>query len=175
MSVFALPHDPSPDCFDPARFSAWLAVARDPDGREHAVLSDGWHRIRIEVDEGSIAAGRPVLLHYRLLGIASAEPRVLPLRRLLDLCRTGRFAASLFPPDARVPRWLTVLRVHDALSAGASQREIATVLFGDERTRRGWREPSDSLRSQVRRLVRDARRLASGGYRQLLRWRGRPD
>jgi hypothetical protein len=172
LSVVAL-RDPgrSSDSFDPGRFGSWLAIARDADGCEHAVLSDGYHRIRIEVERGSLADGHPVLLHFRLPGVASADARILPLRQFLELCRTGRFATALFPPDRRVTRWLTVLRVHDALSAGASQREIAAVLFGEERVAVDWRGRSDSLRSQVRRLVREARAIAAGGYRQLLRVR----
>lgn len=135
------------------------------------MLSDGWHRIRIDVEEGSIAREEAVLLHYRLLGLGSVETKVLPLRRFLELCRHGRFARSLFPRDPRVERWLTVLRVHDALAAGASQREIGAALFGDDRILLDWTDSADSLRSRVRRLVRDARTMAGGGYRQLLRRR----
>ncbi|QNG49728.1 DNA -binding domain-containing protein [Sphingobium yanoikuyae] len=65
-------------------------------------------------------------------------------------------------------RWLMALRVQDALIAGASQREIAIALFGAERIPVDWRSASDSLRSRVRRLVREARILAGGRYRGLL-------
>ncbi|WP_353850747.1 hypothetical protein [Sphingomonas sp.] len=44
------------------------------------MLSDGWHRIRIDVEEGSIAREEAVLLHYRLLGVASAEPKIVDRR-----------------------------------------------------------------------------------------------
>lgn len=74
----------------------------DPLGREHAVLSDGWRRIRIDVEQGSLTTGAAVLLHYRKLGLASAEPMIQPLRRFLVLCRHGRFARSMFPRDPRV-------------------------------------------------------------------------
>jgi len=167
-----VPSDPSdPDSIRTERLAPWLAIATDVEGREHAVLSDGWHRIRIDVEKGSIAREEAVLLHYRLLGVASAETRILPLRRFLELCRHGRFARSLFPRDPRVERWLTVLRVHDALAAGASQREIGAALFGEDRILLDWTDSADSLRSRVRRLVRDARRMAGGGYRQLLQTR----
>jgi hypothetical protein len=66
-----------------------------------------------------------------------------------------------------------MLRVHDALAAGASQREIASVLFGAERVEADWLGTSESLRSRVKRLVRDARAMARGGYRSLLRRRRR--
>lgn len=111
-----------------------------------------------------------MLLRYDIGGIVGveAEARLLPLRRLIGLHRTGRFLPSLFPRDRRVDRSLVALRVHDALNAGASQRDIAIALFGSERIASDWRAVSDSLRSRVRRLVREARRLAGGGYRGLL-------
>jgi hypothetical protein len=133
------------------------------------VLSDGYRHIRLDIAEGSIGTSSAVLLHYHLSGLASAESKILPLRRLLHLCRRHGFARSLFPPDPRIDRWLTALRVHDGLVAGASQREIAAVLFGAERVKADWTGSSDSLRSRVKRLVRDARSLAQGGYRTLLR------
>jgi len=70
---------------------------------------------------------------------------------------------ALFPAERRVERLIDVLRVADALSAGASQREIAVVLFGIERVSSDWRTVSDSLRSRVRRLVREARRMTARG------------
>ncbi|HEX4693599.1 MAG TPA: DUF2285 domain-containing protein [Sphingomonas sp.] len=131
------------------------------------MLSDGWHRIRIDVAAGSMLAGGSVVLHYELAGLASAAPKILPLRRLIDLCRTRRFAVSLYPADRRIERWIVALRVHDAIAAGASQSEIAHVLFGDDSSDAGRR--SDSLRSRVRRLAAEAKRMAAGGYRSLLR------
>jgi hypothetical protein len=142
-------------------------VVRAPFG-EHAVLSDGWRHIRLDIEQGSLMGGEPVLLEYRLKGIASAETRILPLRRLLDLCRKGRFSRALYPRDRRIERWILALRVHDAVLAGASQREIARVLFGDVPGRGAGDRHSDSIRSRVRRLAADARRLAGGGYRALM-------
>lgn len=158
-----------PDAIDPVLLAPWLTIVADGGG-EHAVLSDGWHRIRIDVDEGSLAAGRPVLLEYHLAGVRSVMPKILPLRRLVDLVRRGRFTVSLYPPDRRIERWIVALRVHDAIAVGASQREIGIVLFGGRYEK--MEAASDSLRSRVRRLVADARRLGAGGYRSLMR-RGR--
>lgn len=169
LRVIAVPcPDVDPDGIDAERLAPWLAFATDAQGREHAVLSDGWHHIRLDVDLGSIASNLPVRLHYRIIGLVSAEPKLLPLRRLIDLCRRGRFARSLFPRDPRVDRWLVMLRVHDAVTAGASHREIAQALFGAARVAADWTAPSDALRSSIRRLVRGADLLAGGGYRWLL-------
>jgi len=169
LSVAALPADPSDrDSLRIDQLAPWLAIAVDPEGREHAVLSDGFHHIRLDIEEGRLEGQEAVLLQYRLRGLASAETRLLPLRRLLDLCRHRRFARSLFPRDTRIDRGIAMLRVHDAIGQGASQREIGAALFGDDRAVRDWNDVSDSLRSRVRRLVYEAGAMARGGYRQLM-------
>lgn len=170
IGVVAQPADPSdPDSLRIDRIAPWLAIAVDAMGHEHVVLSDGWHHIRLDVEEGRLTGQEAVLLHYRLRGLESAENRLLPLRRLLDLCQHRRFARTLFPRDPRIARGIEMLRVHDALGAGASQREIGEALFATPRVREGWSDGSDSLRSRVRRLVREARDMARGGYLQLMR------
>ena len=153
-----------PDAIDPAALAPWLTLIAGRSG-EHAVLSDGRRHIRIDIEDGTLAGGA-VRLRYQLEGLVAAERKLLPLRRLIDLSRRRLFRAALYPPDRRVNRWLAALRVHDAIRAGASQREIARTLFGaagDEHERR-----ADSLRSRVRRLVREAGALARGGYRHLM-------
>lgn len=146
----------------------WLTLVTSPDGVEYAVLSDGRHHVRLDIADGSLAAGNPVIFHYQLHGVASAEPGLLTIRRLIDLVRHKRFATHLFPPDPRIDRWLLVLRVHDALTAGASHRDIAIALYGAERVGSGWQGGAESLRLRVRRLARDARALAGGDWRALM-------
>jgi hypothetical protein len=160
-----------PESFSIASLSQWLMLVADCAGQEHAVLSDGWHHIRLDVEKGSLARTDTVILSCRLRGIASTRTRLLPLRRFVELCRHRRFLPDLFPPDPWIQRWLTLLRVHDALAEGATQREIGTALFGEERVLRGWAGRSDSLRSRVRRLSRAAGVMARGGYRLLMRRR----
>lgn len=162
---------PDPDSLDPSTLARWLTVVKSSDGREHAVLSDGYRRIRLDIEAGSLLTTEPVLLSYRIQGLLGAERRVLPLRRFLHLCRHHRFSATLFPPEAGLRRAIDLLRVYDAFSAGAGQREIGEVLFGRERVREQWNGASDAMRSRVKRLMRDARGLAQGGWRTLLRRR----
>ena len=69
-----------------------------------------------------------------------------------------------------MPRLVATLRVGDALHTGASQREIARVLFGAEAVALYWDGRSDAVRSRLRRLVREARAMTAGAYRRLL-WR----
>lgn len=166
LNAEAVPTD-GEDAFDLERFTAISTLVRAADGREHLLISDGLHSIRINVLEGSIAAG-PTELCYRLTGLASAEGPLLTLRRLLALWRTGRFCRSLHPQEARAKRWVLMLRAHDALAAGTTQRVIAAELLGSGAARERWRVEEPSLRSQVQRLVRGARNMASGRFRQLL-------
>lgn len=159
------------DRFDVERVVRWPTIVGGADGREHAVLSDGYRHLRLDIEEGSLAAGRPILLRYRLDGVLArdVETRLAPLRRLAGVLRTGRFPPALFPRERRIERLIDVLRVADALHDGASQRDIAATLFGEERIASDWRIASDSLRSRVRRLVREARRMTTSGWRNLLR------
>mgnify|MGYP000084627905 CR=1 FL=1 len=169
LAVEAVPASGAdPDAIDPAALGEWLTIAVDAEGREHAVLSDGWHHIRLDVEAGTLSAG-PVLLRYRLEGSVSSHPKLLPLRRLVDFSLHRRFARSLYPADPRIARWLTALQVLDGLAAGAGQREIGEALYGAERVAGEWEGRADSLRSRVRRLTAEARRLARGGYRLLMR------
>jgi hypothetical protein len=170
LDVAVVPVDRAdPDHIVLDNLAPWLTVVTDRDGGEHAVLSDGWRRIRLDVEAGSLARGGRVLFLYRLQGLASARARLLPMRRFLDLARHRRFTATLFPRDPYIDRCIRLLRVHDALAAGASQREIGEALFGAGHVARDWKGRSDSLRSRVRRLVRDAAGMAEGGYRSLMR------
>ncbi|MCC2977136.1 DUF2285 domain-containing protein [Sphingomonas sp. PL-96] len=159
----------NPDAIDLDRLAPWLTVVAGAECQEHAVLTNGWQRIRIDVESGSLMAGGPVLLRYQLQGVATAEPRLLPLRRLMALCRSGRFASTLFPHDPRTGRWVECLRVADARAGGASYRDIALALFGDARVASEWHAGGRSLHSRVRRLAKAAGDLAAGGYRNLLR------
>lgn len=169
IEIAALPVScADPDAVDPRWFDGWLSLVAGPCGREHAVISDGRHRVRLDVVSGSLRSGA-VTLHYRLAGTASLQPRMLPLRRLLALCMHRRFVTSLFPPDPRIRRWVDCLRVHDGLRDGASLQEIAQVMFGAERVAHDHERGSQSLRSRVRRMAPQARALAAGGYRMLMR------
>ena len=155
------------DAFDLSSLAGLATIVRSAD-TEHVLLSDGLRTIRIDILGDSAAAG-PVELRYLLAGVASVAKPVLTLQRLLVLSRTGRFGRVLHRPEPRARRWLLMLRAVDALAAGADQREIAACLLSRSADGPRWRTEAPSLRSQVQRLVRGARRLTAGGYRELLR------
>jgi hypothetical protein len=160
--------DKPPDAFDLSPLSRLVTLVREIEGGEHLLLSDGLRTLRIDIVEGRVAAD-PVELHYRLSGRNSAKGPLLALRRLLALCDKGSFSRTLHPREPSARRWILALRVHDALAAGAGQREIAAELLSDAASEARWRVHAASVRSQVQRLVRATSALGRGGYREFLR------
>jgi hypothetical protein len=155
------------DTFDLEGLSAATTLVKSRDGREHLLISNGLYMIRSDVLARSVANG-PVELRYRLAGLASVEPPLLTLRRLIALWRTGRFCRSLHPMEAKARRWVLMLRAHDALVSGASRRAIAAELLGRSAAEPRWRIEEPTLHSRAQRLVRAARAAASGGFWNLL-------
>nr|WP_246375956.1 DUF2285 domain-containing protein [Gluconacetobacter takamatsuzukensis] len=88
----------------------------------------------------------------------------LRLWRVLTDRRAGPDPVKLSPE--RVSRLILALRALDGLDAGATQREIAGVLFGQKVSARDWL--SHDLHFRMKRLVSFARGLTEGGYRRLL-------
>ena len=159
--------DSAADGIEWNRFSAITRVSATDDA-EHLLLSDGLYTIRLDGPPGAFSS-EPVCLRYSIEGLVAAERPLLTLRRFLALCRAGDFSRSLHRRDVRARRWIMMLRAHDALAAGADQRQIAKELFSGSVVEPRWRSREPSIRSRVQRLVRSARRFAPGGYRLLLR------
>ena len=77
-------------------------------------------------------------------------------------------ASATFPrPDRVALMHMRALLALDGSADGASQREIAASLFGEEITASNW-HPDSELRAQVRHLLRRARAFVAGGYRSLI-------
>ncbi len=155
------------DAFRLKRLGNLATVVRAGSGAEHLLLSDGSRSLRLDVEGGSLLQG-PVRLRYHLAGIETAEAPLLVLRRLLGLWRSGTFPNALYPPEARRERLVLILRAHDGIASGATQREIAAELLDREARSGRWRIAAPEVRSRVQRLVRAARKMAGGGYLSLL-------
>lgn len=164
LQVVALPvMDRQREPFDLIGSAVRATVVRG-ENREHVLLGSGAGAIRLDVAGGSLLEG-PVSLMHDLSGIVDLEPTLAVLRRFLDFQRTGHLTA-VPPASQRLRRQVLALRVHDALVAGASIRDVGVMLFGLDRIREEW--PGEALKSQCRRLIAMARDMAAGGYRELL-------
>lgn len=155
------------DLFDLRRLARLARLSKSAD-RENLLLCDGLHAVRLDGPAGTFTSG-PVCLRYAIYGLASGEPRSLALRRFMAVCKSGRFSRVLHRTEVRARRWILILRAWDALSTGASQREIAEALLSRSVGEPRWRSRVSSIRSQVQRLSRSARVIAGGGYRAMLR------
>lgn len=169
--MLAIKASPAPssdvDAFDIRHFERLATVLRCPDGHELLSFSDGNHRIQLELTACSVLDG-PVRFHYELSGFKHIEAKILTLRRFVLLCRLRRFPRGLYTPERRARRWMLALQAYDGIRAGASQREIAAVLFGVKTVQDDWHGRSDYLRLRVQRAIRYGRSLVNGGYRALL-------
>jgi hypothetical protein len=89
-------------------------------------------------------------------------------RQQLLLIERQRPAATTLPRPDRLALWhMRALHALDGSADGASQREIAAGLFGEEFTAANW-HPDSELRAQVRHLLRRARALVARDYRSLI-------
>ena len=166
LRVLPAASDTRADTFDLARFGR-LASLLTSASAGHLLLSDGLRAIRLDGPAAAFAGGS-LALRYMLEGFESAEAPLLTLRRFIALWRTRSFARSLHKRERRARRWILMLRAYDALTAAADQREIARELLSRSVGERRWRSREPSVRSQVQRLVRSAREMAGGRYRNLL-------
>jgi len=164
LAVEAEPHADKSNAFDCRQCPLFRAVVRGADG-QHLLFSDGVRHLQLAVTEGDALTG-PVLLSCTLRGLTDFESKPLTLQRLCRLARRGRLLKSLYPPERRARRWVEMIRAWDGATTGASQRDIAAVLFGERAAREDWE--AGFLRTRVQRLLSGARAMVRGGYRKLL-------
>jgi hypothetical protein len=154
------------DCLDLGSLAQFATLISGTE-RQRLLLSDGYRSIRLDVEGASLAAG-PVGVEFRLRGVRRLDRALMVLRRLRSVTERRRFLLSLYPPVQRANRLIALLRTHDAREAGASQADIAEVLLCSRFQRSRWRTNWPTVRSQVQRLVRSARRMADGAFWKLL-------
>ncbi|MEO9162133.1 MAG: DUF2285 domain-containing protein [Casimicrobiaceae bacterium] len=151
------------------RFDLWALPGHKVlchDGR-HLILNlvGGSERVRIAVD---LDLGHGMAFGYVVpAGFVSTWQAA----RRADLLmpprgeRTFRVVATAASRDAIVH--MRTLQALDGVRAGASQRNVAAVLFGADRVIKEW-APDSELRARTRHYVRRGRALMSGEYRRLL-------
>ena len=136
----------------------------EPDGR-HLLIADpdGDHHIWIQGDHGQspLSVLIPLGDQFQLRNHAAAR---------FDRVLSGKRSGPLPPPYRLTAqqrgRLVLALRAFDARDAGASQRDIAQLLFRANTQGRAWTGSSDHLRTK--RILRLGTRLVGGGYLQLL-------
>lgn len=136
---------------------------RAQDGLHHLLDAGGKHRLQI-LQSDSDADVLVAIVPLDQDGFA----RLDAVFRLL-----AQLHGRLLPDDKRLTRQKRLrakrmLQAYDGRLAGASQRDIAKVIFRRTRVSRDeWQSAPE--RFAVMALLRDARKMVEGGYRALLR------
>jgi hypothetical protein len=135
--------------------SADARTVRGPHG-EHLLIDRGGDVIRLDVVEGTTAAG-PVALRFEL----ADDDR---LAAQLAAIRTFRATTPNGHRHMRLARRLFALQAVDARDSGASLREIADLLLGPG----DWPGDGEHRKSLVRRLIAAGIRMVCSGPRAIL-------
>jgi hypothetical protein len=162
-----------------------VRAARSPGGDPQQALFDLWRvpgRKRLSLHGNTdlaltaeVAARRLRIVLADDVADGAAYASWAPLRPGLS-GRVGDFDAQARMLDGDIPRiratrsvtraamlHLRALQALDGNAAGASQREVARVLFGSEAVASRWQADGE-LRAQVRHLLRRAQAFVNGGY-----------
>lgn len=137
------------------------------DEERHIVVAHGTARLRLCVRH----APSRLVPAYSIPCDASCALRLAAASRLQRATRGDRIAAdrAVLPTSNQHARYTGLLRIHDALEAGASSRDLAFgLVFPNHRPLAGSIWKGSGERRHVLRLIADARRLIATGYRRLL-------
>lgn len=128
-------------------------------------MSDSNHALTLR-SRGTRVSRGPIDVVVKLEGVPNAAAILQSLTKFERLVRH---------PEQAVDRSLWRILRRDALAAldgkclGASYRDVATVLYGADATRRGvWSSANNPLKEHMRRALAMGRYLRDGGYRELL-------
>lgn len=123
---------------------------------EHLVIDHGDEVIRLDVIDGTVAAG-PVTLRFDLPDDDRLEMQLSALHAL-------RAPASVLRSHEQLARRLLALQAIDARDAGASLREVADTILGPG----DWPGDGEHRKSLVRRMIAAGDRIIRAGPAGLL-------
>ncbi|WP_158011014.1 DNA -binding domain-containing protein [Tardibacter chloracetimidivorans] len=134
-------------------FDALLANTRMVRGprAEHLLIDRGGEVIRLDVIDGTVAAG-PVTLRFDL-------PDDDRLDMQLSVMRAFREPAPVARSHVQLARRLLALQAIDARDAGASLREVAAMVLGPG----VWPGDGEHRKSLVRRMIVAGDRMIRAG------------
>ena len=153
--------------FDIGALPVPIDIIVDARKNEHVSFRINSSRFTAHVAAGTLLNG-PVIPSVQLSSLAGAPTQLTAFQALLQAIREGPRYHRKPKRSNRFRRFVNALRVADARRAGASHRDIAALLHGEGRVLAEWHGRSDSLKSQVRRMIALSEHMARGGWRHLL-------
>lgn len=150
-----------------ARLSGVRHLMIDAKGTQHLKFTSDRRTLSVILDGAAVAVA-PARVVFHVDGLECLERARDGLAALIDILRHNIERSE----DSQ---WTaTSLALRDALIAldghrvDATYRDIATVIFGAERTGEAWRSASTALKDRIRRALKRGVELVAGGYRELL-------
>ena len=159
----------SPDLeFDVRHLSLTAHLHLDALGRQHLILKGANSHVVLLISGPLVSIGS---VHIRLVvdGLRHFDHDISSLLAFSHLLHgTSRSAVLDRPGPVERAKLRDALIALDGEHAGATRREIATVIYGADRVTDEWNEPNGRLKAVIKRDVLRGRRLVAGGYRQLV-------
>ena len=161
--------DGAPPCltFSLGDFDCRKTIFQGAGGEQFLLLRHGANAIQVQCKGIDITVD-PFVFEP----LTGAFPRVgadqKRVRDLADICRcrrTGSDDAGWAPHSLSLRNALIAL---DGELAGLRHREIATVIYGDQRVAEEWSSPARDMKNRISRAVKRGVNLMRGGYRNLL-------
>jgi hypothetical protein len=138
------------------------------DGHQHLVVQDGDRRVQLSVNGVSLLDPVALVVDTAVAsGLGEAQSRAF--RCFGDFRATGQLLDKHFAPARQAERLCFVLQALDGWLAGASHRDIAVALYGEERVKRDWNDAGENMRDRIRHAIVRGRTLMERGYRAFLR------
>ena len=150
-----------------ARLSGVRHLVIDAKGTQYLKFRSDRRTLSV-ILEGAAVAVAPARVVFHIDGLQNLERARHGFATLTEILRhnierseDGQWTATnLALRDALIA--LDGHRIH------ATYRDIATVIFGSERTGEAWRSASTALKDRIRRSLKRGLELAAGGYREFL-------
>lgn len=154
--------------FEARRLTIVAHLHLDALGHQYLILKGTTVQVVLHISGPLVTTG-PV--HIRLLidGLTTLEEAVTQLSALSHLVHGSRSSLVIDRPGrVETTKLRDALIAIDGEQAGATRREIATVIYGAGRVAEEWAHPSGRLKAVIKRDVQRGRRLVAGGYRRLV-------
>jgi hypothetical protein len=140
----------------------------DADGAQHVMLKAAGFHVAIVVSGPLVTLG-PVRMHFSAGGISSLDTHIDVLGAIAHVLLQRKLTIA---PDRTAISDCIHLRnamiAIDGERAGATRREIATVIYGAKEVASKWSKDDGRMKAVIKRDVLRGRRLVAGGWRNMV-------
>ncbi len=150
----------------PSNSHLWIDIV----GVHHFIFKTSSKRVGLRVD-GALATLAPVRLIFSTVGVNGASKAVGEFALLTEVLfpDSGKAAPKFKSQPVTRIEFRDALIALDGKCAGATRREIASVIYGEPAVSAEWSDPSERMKDRVKRSIKRGLRMMNGGYRKLLR------